>query len=185
MIELHFLKIILAYITFISFFWGASKFFLAQDDGAKKGKLIITTLGLPSTFLNLYFLHKTKDTLDIQNLISSFIYIVAILLFWRSIAIAKNSKLSFAFSKERPSSLINDGPYKYIRHPFYLSYSLAWVAGFIGTLNIILCAIMLIMFFIYFKSAQKEEEIILSSELKNDYSNYKKNTGMFLPKIIK
>lgn len=179
------IKNLLAIITFVSFSWGASRFFLVKDEGAKKGKKIISMIGLPSVAINVYFLWVTQNISMGQNLASSFLFSLSLLIFWQSIQAAKKNHLSFAFSNEKPSGVVQHGPYKFIRHPFYLSYTLAWIAGYVGTNNLILLAIAIGMFALYLKSAVNEERVILKSDLKNDYSGYKKNTGMFFPRILK
>ncbi len=181
----HGLKIVMAAVTFCSFSWAASRFFLVKDQGAKTGKKIISILGLPSMLLNIYFLYSTQDISLNQSIISIFLYMLSLLIFWNSIQAAKKNQLSFAFSDEKPTGVVVHGPYKFIRHPFYASYTIAWIAGYVGTGNLVLLAIAIIMFVLYLKSAKNEERVILASDLKRDYSNYKNKTGMFFPKIIK
>lgn len=176
-------KNLAALVTFGAFFWGASKFFIVKDEGAKKGKLIITSLGLPATLINLYFVYATRGTTQWQDLAAIVLYLVATWVFFASVTASKTSNLSFAFSEQGPSGVVKNGPYKIVRHPFYTSYTLAWIAGFAGTGNYILLAVAIIMFAIYWKSASHEENVILNSSLQNDYKEYKNQTGMFLPKI--
>ena len=56
------------------------------------------------------------------------------ILFW---AVRANSqrRLSFAFSREVPAQINRDGPYGFIRHPFYPSYCAAWIATGLAARN--------------------------------------------------
>lgn len=177
------IKNIAALITFIAFFWGASRFFLVKDEGAKKGKLIITALGLPATLLNIYFVYVTPGTNLEQNIASALLYFFATWMFFASVKAAKANSLSFAFSEQGPSGVVTSGPYKVVRHPFYVSYSLAWFAGFVGTFNYLLLAVAVGMFAIYWRSASHEERVLLDGNLQSDYKEYRARTGMFLPKL--
>src|SRR5690606_36944772 len=126
----------------------ASNFFLVKDEGAKKGKRIITSLGLPATLLNIYFIYATRGTSLEQDVASILLYIAATVLLFVSVKASKANQLSFAFSEQGPSGVVKHGPYKFVRHPFYVSYTLAWIAGFVGTYNYTLLIVVLGMFFI-------------------------------------
>lgn len=40
-----------------------------------------------------------------------------------------------AFADGPPDSLVDGGPYRYIRHPFYTAYIVVWFAGVVATAN--------------------------------------------------
>ena len=53
--------------------------------------------------------------------IALLVYGKALALFWSSIYVNRTEPLSVAFNNDQPGHLIAHGPYRHIRHPFYLS----------------------------------------------------------------
>lgn len=80
--------------------------------------------------------------------------------------------------------LVNKGLYKVVRHPLYSSIMVMFIGGCISYLNIYTFILEITVFvpFMYYRA--KQEEKLLSQRFP-EYTNYKKSTGMFLPKIIK
>jgi protein-S-isoprenylcysteine O-methyltransferase Ste14 len=86
-------------------------------------------------------------------------------------------------SGEVPSAVCAEGPYRYIRHPVYTSYMLAFLAlliAFPGLLTAVVFAANL-AFYIY--AATDEERTIAHSALAQGYAAYQRRTGMFLPRL--
>lgn len=86
-----------------------------------------------------------------------------------------------AFAGEVVSPLNTSGPYRFVRHPFYTSYLLAWFSGSIASGCYPLLATFLVMSFIYYRSAKEEEQQWLAGKDKTAYQQYMAETGMFLP----
>ena len=88
-----------------------------------------------------------------------------------------------ALGGEVPAAVCRSGPYKFVRHPFYLSYVIAFLGlvaafpslatGFVCLLNIGL--------FLYM--AFDDERVLLLSPLAADYQAYRLRTGMLLPRL--
>jgi protein-S-isoprenylcysteine O-methyltransferase Ste14 len=84
-------------------------------------------------------------------------------------------------SGEVPPAVCETGPYRYVRHPFYLSYMIAflamavafpsWATGMVCLANIAL--------FVYM--AVDDERTLSGSALAVEYRNYQGRVGMFLP----
>jgi len=77
------------------------------------------------------------------------------------------------------------GPYRYVRHPFYLSYSLFWLAGAVAVPYWPMIVGSLGMLTLYYRAAAQEEQTIARSGLSAEYEAYKRTTGMFLPRIFR
>ena len=92
-----------------------------------------------------------------------------------------DSKLSLAFSGDVPTSLNRSGPYRFIRHPFYTSYSLTWLAAAVASAHPVAFIAMGVMVAFYLTAARSEERKFLSSSLADSYRHYRRSTGMFLP----
>jgi protein-S-isoprenylcysteine O-methyltransferase Ste14 len=94
-------------------------------------------------------------------------------------------RLALAFSNDRPQALIEEGPYRYVRHPFYTAYMLHWLAGFVATLDVIVTATGLAAATLCVAAATREERRFAASVLGPAYQAYRQRTGMFLPSVIR
>lgn len=73
------------------------------------------------------------------------------------------------------------GPFRIVRHPFYASYNLAWIAGFVATLWWPAAVAAFVMAIIYERFARAEERGLLNGPLAADYSAYRRRTGRYIP----
>jgi protein-S-isoprenylcysteine O-methyltransferase Ste14 len=108
------------------------------------------------------------------------LYTCSLYLFWWSVFTARN--LDFAFSNE-VSRIIRTGPYYFIRHPFYLSYTLSWISSSLLFNSIGLWITLGLLVIFYFLSARKEEKVFNDSMYSIQYAEYIRSTGMFLPRV--
>jgi protein-S-isoprenylcysteine O-methyltransferase Ste14 len=72
-----------------------------------------------------------------------------------------------------------------MRHPFYCSYLLAWLAGAVATLSPWLAGAFVGMFVLYLIAARDEEKKFASSSLGDAYASYCSSTGQFFPNPLK
>jgi protein-S-isoprenylcysteine O-methyltransferase Ste14 len=79
-------------------------------------------------------------------------------------------------------TLITSGVYNAVRHPLYTSIILMLFGGCLAYKNLLCAALTVFVFipFIYYRA--KQEENMLREEFA-EYDEYKKNTGMFFPKL--
>jgi protein-S-isoprenylcysteine O-methyltransferase Ste14 len=84
---------------------------------------------------------------------------------------------------EVPPALCEAGPYRYVRHPFYLSYMVAFIAVAVAFPSLIVVGVCLFNFGFFVYMALDDERVLLRSSLAADYESYKKRVGMFLPRV--
>jgi protein-S-isoprenylcysteine O-methyltransferase Ste14 len=82
----------------------------------------------------------------------------------------------------RDATLITDGPYRWVRHPFYLAFAIAVIANALITANAFL-AIAGIAAFLVIVCRTSIEEKKLVERFGADYLDYMRRTGRFLPRI--
>ena len=107
---------------------------------------------------------------------------LSLVIFWWSIVTAKS--LDFAFSSH-VGNIVTSGPFGLFRHPFYVSYMVAWFSSTFLFNSLILWITFVYLVAFYVLSARKEERTIMLSEQAEKYQLYKRNVGMFLPRIKK
>lgn len=174
----------LAVASFGSAIWGALRFFRTEDTGARTGRrlvsavvgtcmiagvaLLATTPGIPSPF---------------WRTASRVAFVAAICLFWWTWRTTRRDIMQFAFSSAVPNNVRTSGPYRFVRHPYYSSYLLAWIGLAIASPGIVTLAILGLMVAIYVRAARSEEEIILASGWGASYGAYMQRTGQFIPRL--
>jgi protein-S-isoprenylcysteine O-methyltransferase Ste14 len=182
MLSLRLINILLLSLCFLSFSWAAICFFSDKDSGAKIGKQIISVTGILAIVFYIYNLFFFPTVAPLPALSGLVLFAASLVLFWWSINATRATELDFAFTDGPPKTLIFRGPYKYARHPFYLSYTLTWLGGAIASENHQLYMVFIVMLTIYFLAARKEEKKFSLSPLKDEYNNYASQVGMFFPK---
>lgn len=81
-------------------------------------------------------------------------------------------------------TLVRNGMYKIVRHPLYASIMLMFYGACL-IYRSYLCFLLVSLIFIPFMYYRAKQEEALLTQIFNEYSNYRKTTGMFFPKIIK
>ena len=84
-------------------------------------------------------------------------------------------------SGRTPDAVFQGGPYAYIRHPFYLSYMLAFAAAALALPQIPMLVVCAANLALYVYMAISDERTMVDSPLASDYAAYKQRVGMFLP----
>lgn len=79
--------------------------------------------------------------------------------------------------------IVNTGIYRYIRHPQYTGFLLITLGMIFEWATIPLLIMWPILIIVYCRLARKEEQDMVQ-EFGDQYVVYKKQTGMFLPKLI-
>jgi protein-S-isoprenylcysteine O-methyltransferase Ste14 len=112
------------------------------------------------------------------------LYIGSVLLFLAAIESAKRTRLQRSFiDLPLPDRLITDGPFKWVRHPFCAGYLMGAIAGPLAIAHQVMFAIALPLMTIALTAACREERVWLSGARAEEYREYQKRTGMFVPFI--
>ncbi|WP_245519494.1 MULTISPECIES: isoprenylcysteine carboxylmethyltransferase family protein [unclassified Mesorhizobium] len=104
-------------------------------------------------------------------------------LFWWAIVTSRRARLHFAFAPDNPHSLLTDGPYRYIRHPFYSSYIIFWIGWGIATWSIWAVVPVAGITVLYVVAALGEEKKFSRTLLAGDYQAYRGRAGLFWPRL--
>lgn len=167
---------------FTSFVWAMKHHFRTVDQ-FPSGARAIQVIGGICTLLHLAALFYPGSSREATTVIALLLYCASFALFWVCVRVNRKGPLSVAFSTDKPGHLVTRGPYRFVRHPFYVSYSLAWIAGIIASARPWLLLSLLVMGAIYYRAATFEERKFASGELAAAYENYRRRTGMFIPRL--
>jgi protein-S-isoprenylcysteine O-methyltransferase Ste14 len=109
-------------------------------------------------------------------------YSVALALFLSAIESARRTPMTRTFVYEpHCTTILQAGPYRVIRHPIYLSYSLAWLAAPVAMQSIVLGATAIPMIACYVVSAREEERLLATGARSADYEQYRARTWRMVP----
>ena len=112
-------------------------------------------------------------------------YVAAALLFLRALEAARRVPLPRTLVDDpMPTALITGGPFAFVRHPFYLAYTLAWFAAPVATHGPIITALAVFAVVIYGIAAKREERL-LEDRFGDAYRTYKLGTGFVVPPLFR
>jgi protein-S-isoprenylcysteine O-methyltransferase Ste14 len=84
---------------------------------------------------------------------------------------------------EVPAAICESGPYKILRHPFYLSYMVAFLGAAVAFPSLVTAAVSTLGIALFVYMAFDDERVLLQSGLAADYQTYRRRVGMFVPKV--
>jgi len=110
------------------------------------------------------------------------VYAVSLAIFLAAIEAARRVPMTRTFVyTPKCDTILTKGPYRFIRHPIYLSYSLAWSAAPIAMHNIPLGLSALGMITCYVISAREEERLMAAGPRAADYEELRRRTWRMIP----
>jgi protein-S-isoprenylcysteine O-methyltransferase Ste14 len=187
MTALSWTTVIVGSTCFLSFGVGI-RFYFTKPAKKTLPMYLITEVGTCIALFHLGLLayHGVwRQHLDARALAGALaLYAGSLSLFWWTIYTVRQDRLTFAYSKDVPRVLIEAGPYRYIRHPFYTAYTLGFVAAPVALLSVWLLPTAMFMFIVYRESALMEEQKFADSELEAQYREYTRRTGRFFPRLF-
>jgi len=116
-------------------------------------------------------------------IVAVLLYGSALSLFWWTLVTTHGHGFFLAFSPFPPTILLAEGPYRWVRHPFYTSYVLYWMAGVSATASWWISFSVLVMGALYWRAAVQEETEFLQGNQSKAYRKYMVSVGRFFPTL--
>ena len=104
------------------------------------------------------------------------------LFFW-TVATTRSQRLRLAYDPEPPGFLVQVGPYRYIRHPFYASYILFWLGCAVATQHPLSLAFLIAMVAFALVAAFREERSFEGTPFAAEYRRYRQTAGLLWPRF--
>ncbi len=181
---LNFIVFLLLAFNFGSFIWAALRFFRFE---ASEG-IPPLTKGLAYLILPCKACLLTTVWLTDISLLTFGASLLMLLgsaaLFWRTLRIHGKRALTAAYASDQPEHLVQQGPYRWIRHPFYTAYLLSYLGGWTAVPFWWALPAVIIPYAIYHHASRFEEGKFARSDLQDQYAAYRKRAGRFLPRLI-
>ncbi len=84
--------------------------------------------------------------------------------------------------EQRPSGVVSTGAFRYVRHPLYLGSIMFYLGLTVSTASLFSLVLVVLIFFFYNYIAKYEEKL-LENQFNEEYRDYKKRTGKWVPMI--
>ncbi|MGD0907800.1 MAG: isoprenylcysteine carboxylmethyltransferase family protein [Candidatus Acidiferrales bacterium] len=168
---------------FASYTW-ATVWLFQYPKGQPMQMKLIGAMGVMFFIAQLFAIVRTTPSGCVADL-GLFLYALAFFIFWWAVPYARRAMLNVAFTATQPARLLTDGPYRYIRHPFYASYFAFWIAGVLVSLRPWLLLSVVCMGSFYSLAIRQEETEFRQGPLRDAYKAYELATGKLLPRLIR
>ena len=109
--------------------------------------------------------------------------LASLALFEWSVRATGTEFFSWAMSQDMPQFVFDRGPYAYVRNPFYASYLASYIAAAVALQTGIAYAVVVVMGVLFLGVALFEEKKFARSPVKDQYAQYLRRTGRFLPRV--
>ena len=162
------------------FTWGTARHF-SRRAGKLAGASAISVLSLADFAVFLW--QVIHGALGRAWLWSCSLFVCAVALWLWAVLTSRATPPTLAFTNDRPNFLLAHGPYRFVRHPFYVAYMMFWIGAAIATRSLWNWALAVMIGTFYWLAACYEERKFASSGLAADYRAYTRRTGRFLPRI--
>jgi protein-S-isoprenylcysteine O-methyltransferase Ste14 len=147
-----------------------------------RGAILISAVVIVTTITFLY-LEWTIEQPPAAQVVGVALMIFGGWMFRATIAASRNGGLRFAFDEEGPRSLVTAGPYRVVRHPFYVSYIVFWAGWSIAAWSWVALLPFAILVVIYVVAARMEERLFAGTPMAAQYEDYRRQTGFFWPRL--
>jgi protein-S-isoprenylcysteine O-methyltransferase Ste14 len=151
------------------------------SDGMPPGAIVLTFIVIAAGGMDLWALWSGPRSVP-ALLIGLLLQLMSLWLFWRTIAASRAARLHLAFDPALPGSVVRQGPYRVVRHPFYSSYMLFWLGWSVAAWSVWALPPLLVMLAVYVLAARGEEAKFARSPFAAEYRAYRDEVGMFWPR---
>lgn len=173
-------ELLFASACLASFVWATKYFFNRSAESSTQQRYSLIIVASVSV-INWVTVFGWNLATPWRSAVGIALYALSLALFWWTVRTLGQRGLGLFFETSGPDRFVVAGPYRWIRHPFYTSYSLCWIAGFVATGAPWLVVTTLVAVVVYWRAARREEREFLASPYAAAYQRYQNQTGMFLP----
>jgi len=145
------------------------------------GQLILLVLFLIIWVVDSFFLGISTVFTDYISLYIRLVILSVILLF--ALYLIRSGHVVVSHG-QRPSGVVSTGAFQYVRHPLYLGSIMFYFGLAVSTASLFSLVLVALIFFFYNYIANYEENL-LEDRFPEEYRNYKKQTGKWMPMIGK
>jgi protein-S-isoprenylcysteine O-methyltransferase Ste14 len=178
---LHLTLVFWMLVPFLYFITAAANTFLVpklRNNGAVLGQVSFISGMLCVVFMGLF-----SGLLLLPALFGCLVALCSVALYEWSRRTVLELNFHIGLAGEVSTTVCDKGPYRYVRHPFYLAYMVAFLGVAIAFPSLIVCGVCLLNIVLFMYMAFDDERVLLESPLGADYRLYQGRVGMFVPRF--
>ena len=169
--------------VFVHFVIAGGRTFYSEDLQNEPGALVGQLLFYVTGMMSIWFVGLHQVIPWINGIAAALLLALAVAVYeWARHSIWLR-RFGLGWGDHVPDVLCDEGPYRWVRHPIYLSYLMAFLAAFIALPHWLTAVSLLLNVVVFAHGARHDERRIAASPLAEDYAAYRERTGMFLPKL--
>jgi protein-S-isoprenylcysteine O-methyltransferase Ste14 len=149
-----------------------------RDNGATLGQISFISGMLCVLFMGLFY-----GLMLPLALCGCILVLCSVMLYEWSRRTVVDRNFYVGLAGEVPPAICEVGPYQYTRHPFYLSYMVAFLSVAVAFPSFVVAGVSLINIGLFVYMALDDERVLLASPLGADYRAYRERVGMFVPRF--
>ena len=174
------LPLVLGSVCFGCFVWGTVRHFVWEGRGSPGAWFV----SMVSWVAFLVFVGETIRRGSTRWWApGSAMFLAALFLWVWTLRTTRRRPPTLAFTGDSPTLLFKDGPYRWVRHPFYTAYLTFWAGCLVGEGSPFSALSVAVLGCIYAVAAAHEERKFSRSSLAGPYRDYAASTGRFLPRL--
>jgi protein-S-isoprenylcysteine O-methyltransferase Ste14 len=151
----------------------------ADEPGAVIGQLAFVFGGVaPAWFLGL-----RQVIAPLNGVVAALLLVASVALYEWARHTIWGRRFGLGWGTHVPEAVCDQGPYRWVRHPVYLGYWLAYASILVALPHLLTAGVFVAVTGLFVHAAWHDEREIAGSALAADYDAYRKRTGMFFPKL--
>jgi len=168
--------------VFIHFIQAGARTLHFKSEYAGPGAMIAQLMFMFGGVIPIWFLGLYQAIHLVNGIFAACILVTCIALYEWARHTIWGRRFGVGWGDHVPDELCEAGPYRYIRHPLYLAYVLAYLAAFVALPHWFTGILLMANVALFTHAAITDERAIAESPLAADYAAYRSRTGMFWPK---
>lgn len=159
--------------------WITGRHFVNLGSRPPRGTVFVVSMAFVSVVAFLWAL----STAPLATPVPLVLYGCSLALFIWTVRATRQMVFRPAFTDVIPDALMTCGPYRVVRHPFYVSYLLYHLGNALASSSVVPWIMLGLMFMLYLAAARDEETYLAQGAYAETQAAYKRRTGMFFPRI--
>jgi protein-S-isoprenylcysteine O-methyltransferase Ste14 len=169
--------------TFVHFFIAGSRTFYYRAGDAGPAAVASQGAFLFGGVIPIWYLGLNHPIHLPNGILAACVLVACIGLYEWARATIWGRRFGLGWGDHVPEELCERGPYRYVRHPLYLSYVLAPVACLVALPHWITALMVSANIVMWTLAAKSDERRIAQSPLAGPYEEYRQRVGMLLPRL--
>jgi len=169
--------------VFLHFIQAGARTFHFESGDAGPGAAIGQGMFMFGGVIPIWFLGLYRPIHLPNGVAAAFILVLSIGLYEWARAAIWGRRFGVALGEHVPEALCQSGPYRYVRHPIYLAYMLAFLAAAVALPHWSTAVLLAANIALFAYAAITDERAIAGSAIAADYASYRDRAGMFWPRF--